>query len=77
MACGLLRPVILLPEHTDWSDEARLTYALTHEYVHIRRGDLAWKPLLAAACACTGSIPWSGSCTSGPTRIWSWPVTRP
>lgn len=49
MACGLLRPVILLPEHTDWSDETRLTYALTHEYVHIRRGDLAWKPLLAAA----------------------------
>lgn len=49
MAYGLLRPVILLPENTDWADENQLTYVLTHEYVHIRRGDLDWKLLLTVA----------------------------
>ena len=49
LAYGLLRPVILLPADTDWSDEDQLTYILTHEYVHIRRGDLLWKLLLTAA----------------------------
>lgn len=49
MAYGLLWPVVLLPENTDWADEDQLTYVLTHEYVHIRRGDLGWKLLLTAA----------------------------
>ena len=49
MAYGLLRPVILLPENTDWADENQLTCVLTHEYVHIRRGDLGWKLLLTVA----------------------------
>lgn len=49
VAYGLIRPVILLPENTDWSDEGQLAYILTHEYVHIRRGDLLWKLLLTAA----------------------------
>ncbi|WP_251319641.1 M23/M56 family metallopeptidase [Flintibacter muris] len=49
MAYGLLRPVILLPEDTDWSDQNQLSCILTHEYVHIRRGDLFWKLLLTAA----------------------------
>lgn len=49
LAYGLIRPVILLPENTDWTDERQLTCVLTHEYVHIRRGDLFWKLLLAAA----------------------------
>lgn len=49
VAYGLLRPVVLLPGDTDWSDEDQLTYILTHEYVHIRRGDLLWKLLLTAA----------------------------
>lgn len=49
VAYGLIRPVILLPENTDWTDEGQLTYILTHEYVHIRRGDLLWKLLLTAA----------------------------
>ena len=49
LAYGLFRPVILLPETTDWSDEGQLTYVLTHEYIHIRRGDLFWKLLLVAA----------------------------
>lgn len=49
LAYGLIHPVILLPQNTDWTDEGRLTYVLTHEYVHIRRGDLFWKLLLTAA----------------------------
>ena len=49
LAYGLFRPVVLLPETTDWSDEGQLTYILTHEYIHIRRGDLFWKLLLVAA----------------------------
>lgn len=49
LAYGLLRPVVLLPEDTDWSDEHQLNYVLTHEYIHICRGDLLWKLLLAAA----------------------------
>lgn len=49
VAYGLIRPVILLPENTNWTDEDQLTYILTHEYVHICRGDLLWKLLLTAA----------------------------
>lgn len=44
---GVLRPVILLPKATDWSDEDALEYVLTHEYMHIRRLDALMKPLLA------------------------------
>ncbi|MDO4355496.1 MAG: M56 family metallopeptidase [Clostridia bacterium] len=48
---GVLRPVILLPSRTDWSDEPALNYVLTHEWIHIRRCDAAAKLLLiAAAC---------------------------
>ena len=49
LAYGLVRPVILLPKNTDWNDKSQLTYVLTHEYVHIRRGDMLWKLLLTAA----------------------------
>lgn len=49
LAYGLIHPVILLPQNTDWSDRDQLTCVLTHEYVHIRRGDLLWKLLLTAA----------------------------
>lgn len=49
---GVLRPVILLPEDTDWADEETLSCALAHEYAHIRRLDALRKPLLALApCA--------------------------
>ena len=49
---GLLRPTILFPLHMDWSDSPALSYVLAHEYVHIRRRDVFWKLLLAAAlCA--------------------------
>ena len=49
LAYGLVRPAILLPEQTDWADEEQLTYVLTHEYVHIRWGDMLWKLLLTGA----------------------------
>lgn len=48
---GLLHPIILMPEHTDWEDERRLLYVLEHEFVHIRRMDAAAKLVLAAALA--------------------------
>lgn len=46
---GLVRPVILLPKELDPEDELRLPYVLSHELIHIRRFDVAWKALLAAA----------------------------
>ena len=46
---GILCPVVLLPKKTDWADESRLRYILTHEFVHIKRVDTLIKLLLAAA----------------------------
>lgn len=46
---GALRPVILLPQTTDWSDSRSLDYVLAHELVHIRRFDAVTKLILAAA----------------------------
>ena len=43
---GIIRPVILLPKQTDWSDKNRLRYILMHEFVHIRRFDTLTKLLL-------------------------------
>ena len=36
---GVLRPVILLPKHTDWNDTPSLFYVFEHEFVHIQRFD--------------------------------------
>lgn len=46
---GVLRPVILLPKNFDWPNEKLLSYVLTHEWMHIRRFDVAFKTLLVAA----------------------------
>lgn len=46
---GIIRPVILLPKTTDYSDEKKLEYILTHEYTHIRRFDALAKLFLTAA----------------------------
>lgn len=40
---GVLRPVILLPQKTDWGNEQQLQYVLLHEYVHICRCDIVAK----------------------------------
>lgn len=46
---GVFRPVVLLPGKTDWTDEEKLRYVLTHEYVHIKRFDMLAKLVLTAA----------------------------
>lgn len=46
---GVLRPVILMPKRTDWTDETALRYVLEHEFVHIQRFDVLSKLLLIAA----------------------------
>lgn len=46
---GILWPVILLPKNTDWEDEHKLGFILTHEMAHVRRFDALTKWLLAAA----------------------------
>lgn len=43
---GVFRPVVLLPKKTDWTDETKLQYILTHEYVHIKRFDALAKLLI-------------------------------
>ena len=44
---GIIKPVILFPKFTDWQDENRLGYILTHELIHIKRFDILFKWLLA------------------------------
>lgn len=46
---GIWKPVILLPKTMDWTNEQTLRYVLTHEYIHIKRLDILYKWLLAAA----------------------------
>lgn len=46
---GILRPIILLPENTDWENTLQLQYMLEHEYIHIRRADAFWKLLMTTA----------------------------
>lgn len=48
---GVLSPVILLPKNTDWGNTEQLRMVLGHETVHIRRFDILYKWLLAAALA--------------------------
>ncbi|WP_025026445.1 M56 family metallopeptidase [Caldalkalibacillus mannanilyticus] len=46
---GVFHPVILFPKKTDWTEETKLQYVLTHELVHIRRFDTLTKLVLIAA----------------------------
>lgn len=46
---GIFRPVILMPENTDWMDTKKLQYVLAHEYAHIKRFDIVTKILLTVA----------------------------
>lgn len=48
---GILRPVILMPQKTDWDNKEALQYVLLHEYIHIRRFD-ALSKLLTTAVLC-------------------------
>ena len=49
VTAGILRPVLLVPQAGPAPADAALM--LTHELTHLRRHDLAFKLLLAAACA--------------------------
>ncbi len=44
---GVFRPVVLLPKTTNWTDNTKLPYILTHELVHIKRFDALTKLFLA------------------------------
>lgn len=46
---GVLRPVILMPKNTNWSNTETVKYVLAHEYTHVRRFDNLLKLLLTAA----------------------------
>lgn len=46
---GFIHPVILLPKKMNYKNSALLIYTLTHEYVHVRRFDVAIKLIFAAA----------------------------
>lgn len=46
---GTVKPVILLPKTTDYSDKEKLGYILVHEHTHIRRFDTLVKCVLAVA----------------------------
>ena len=46
---GIWRPMVLMPKMTDWEDIDCLRYILAHEFVHIKRFDILFKWLLAAA----------------------------
>ncbi|MBR5381148.1 MAG: hypothetical protein IK136_00855, partial [Oscillospiraceae bacterium] len=50
LTCGVLRPVILVPETFGW-ESGDAAFALEHEYIHARRFHAAYKPLLALALA--------------------------
>lgn len=46
---GIVHPVILLPQNTNWEDIQTLNYCLLHEHVHIKRCDVLNKLLLILA----------------------------
>ena len=47
VALGMVRPMIILPDHfAENEPDDRLEAALTHEWAHIRNGDLCWLALL-------------------------------
>ena len=48
---GILRPVILLPKDTDWTNESELHFVLAHEFVHIQRFDALIK-IVATVALC-------------------------
>lgn len=45
---GIARPVILMPESTDWKSTEKLDYILTHEWIHIKHFDIIKKVMLIA-----------------------------
>ena len=50
LACGPLRPAVVLPSTAEQWPEARLRIVLLHEFAHIVRGDLVSQAVTQAAC---------------------------
>lgn len=46
---GIFHPVILMPEHTDWTDTKKMQYVFVHEISHIKRFDSVIKIILTVA----------------------------
>ena len=46
---GIFRPVIVMPEDTDWDNAKQIEYMLLHEYIHISRFDTVIKLFCALA----------------------------
>lgn len=46
---GIFHPVILMPSNTDWENTKQLKFIFMHEYVHVRRFDMAMKLIMTAA----------------------------
>lgn len=51
LSYGIFRPVILMPETTDWEDLKKVSYILEHEFVHVKRLDAVTKLLLITAAS--------------------------
>lgn len=49
LSYGMLHPVILMPEATDWENTENIQYILEHEFVHIKKFDAAVKLFLIIA----------------------------
>jgi len=49
LSYGILRPVILMPETTDWKNTKNIQYILEHEFIHIKRFDAVLKLFLMIA----------------------------
>lgn len=46
---GIFKPIILMPQNTDWEDKQKLKYILLHEYIHICHYDMIKKLILVLA----------------------------
>jgi len=51
VACGIVRPAVLLPEAAAGWSTSRLRMVLVHEMAHVRRRDVAAQGLAQVACA--------------------------
>src|SRR6185312_17352345 len=51
MACGVMRPAILMPRDAEFWNADDLNRAMIHELEHVRRGDSIWLCMARLACA--------------------------